>query len=114
MFRTRLAGIVLLSVSLLPGCGLFCGDRPGICNRWADRRAEATPVAMPAGGECGGTVIPPGMPPQPYPYPYPNATFPGPGMGAETLPPGRIPKAGIDEGKGKQFELEGASRTGPV
>jgi hypothetical protein len=35
-------------------------------------------------------------------------------MGAETLPPGRIPKAGIDEGKGKQFELEGASRTGPV
>ena len=116
MSRTRLAGVFFLSVSLLPGCGLFTGDRPGICQRWSDRRAdrcEATPVSFPVattgGGECGGSIIPPGTPPI-----YNVPPYPGAGIGAETLPPNRIPKAGIDEGKGKQFELEGASRTGPV
>lgn len=111
MSRTRLAGIVLLSVSLLPGCGLLDPNRPGLCGRRCNQQPEhvqASPVSFP-GGDCGGAVIPPGTPPI-----YGAPTFPGAGMGAETLPPGRIPKAGIDEGKGKQFELEGASRTGPV
>jgi hypothetical protein len=109
MFRTRLAGAALLSLVFLPGCRLFCCDGPGIMDRWADRRAgrmQATPVSHPM-GDCGGTVIPPGG------VIY-GAPIYGPG-GPDTLPaPGRIPKAGIDEGKGKQFELEGASRTGPA
>jgi hypothetical protein len=69
---------------------------------------QATPVSQPMGiGDCGGAVIPPGG------MIY-GAPIYGPG-GPDTLPaPGRIPKAGIDEGKGKQFELEGASRTGPA
>lgn len=111
MSRTRLVGILLVSVTLLPGCGLLDPNRPGICGRRNQQRSdcEASPVSFQGGGECGGTVIPPGTPPI-----YGSPVFPGAGLGAETMPPGRIPKAGIDEGKGKQFELEGASRTGPV
>ena len=116
MSRIRLAGFALLSICCLPGCGIFSGDRPGICSRcWGGGqtgRYEATPVSYPiadAGG-CGSTIIPP----TPAPYGVPGATIP-----SETYPPPyssppRIPKIGIDEGKGKQFPLDETGRTGPV
>jgi hypothetical protein len=113
MFRTRLAGAALLSFVFLPGCGILCGDRPGICARWRGRDAgvvQAAPVSFPGAdmGACGGMVVPPAGT-------IYGAPIYGPGVGGETFPPpGRIPKAGIDEGKGKQFELEGASRSGPA
>lgn len=111
MFRTRLTGVALLSICFLPGCGLFTGDRGWFCCR--GRTMDAMPVSYPMGGDagCGATVIPPaGNPYGGAPiYGMPGATIP-----QETFPAPRIPKAGIDEGKGKQFELEGASRTGPV
>jgi hypothetical protein len=110
MFRTRLIGVALLSVCFLPGCGLFSGNGGGwFCCR--GRTDAAMPVSYPGGGaECGGTVIPPAG----NPYGAPIYGMPGAAIPQETFPPPRIPKAGIDEGKGKQFELEGASRTGPV
>ena len=116
MFRIRFAGFALLTVCFLPGCGLFSGDRPGLCGRRAER-IDAVPVSYPVadGGGCGATVIPPAGNPYGAPiYGAPGATIPN-----ETYPPPygtspRIPKAGIDEGKGKQFELDGTSRTGPV
>jgi hypothetical protein len=119
MFRTRLTGVALLALSLLSGCGMF-RDRPGLCNRCADRQAaqvNAAPVAYTGGDAgCGASVIPPGG----AIYGQPMIIGPGgPGMPGEMLPPPiggmpRIPKAGIDEKGGKQFELEGVSRTGPV
>lgn len=109
MFRTRLAGVALLSICFLPGCGLFCGDR-GFCSR--REPVSACPTSYPMGGDagCGATVIPPGGNPYGAPiYGVPGATIP------ETSPPPRIPRVGIDEGgKGKQFPLDETGRTGPV
>ena len=83
-------------------------------------------------GACPGgcaTPIPGGLPYQGAPIYMGGPGIGGPGasvpLGSETLPPPngaltmppRIPppKIGVDEGKGgKQFELEGAGRTGPV
>jgi hypothetical protein len=121
MFRTPLIGAAFLSLTLLPGCGLFFPDRPGLCQRCADRRAghvEAAPVSYAGapvgdGAGCGSSVIPPGGGTI-YGAPtfvHPNGAIPG----AETFPPPmntpKIPRAGIEE-KGKQFELE--SGKGPV
>jgi hypothetical protein len=138
MLRTRLAAAALLTVSFLPGCRLLCPDT--CCNRWQECRSggpcEAIPVSYPvANGGCPcGAPIPNSGPIVSGPIvsgPITSGPYGAPGIGApiypngglsETLPPPyapgtpRIPKAGIDEGKGKQFELEGASRsgTGPV
>ena len=129
MSRTRLAGAAFLFLALLPGCGLFSGDRRTLCERWQDcwrgDRCDATPVGYPVmdGGACAMPI--PGAPIHQGPPIYmggPGASAP---FGAETLPqPGGIqtmppkipaPKIGVDEGKGgKQFELDQASRTGPV
>jgi hypothetical protein len=117
MFRTRLAGVAILSFCFLPGCGLFTGDRGWFCCH--GRNVDAMPVSYPMGpmgqmgdaGGCGATVIPPAGG---NPYGAPIFGVPGTGIPQETFPAPRIPRAGIDEGKGKQFELEGASRTGPV
>ncbi len=116
MRRTRLLVVAFLTAALLPGCGIFSGDRPGLCNRMKDRREErcegyGMPVSFPGGGDaCGSTIIPPGA-----------TIIPGPGgAGSETLPPPlangenpRIPPAKIKESPGKQFELEKGTR-GPV
>jgi hypothetical protein len=125
MSRTRLAGAALLFLAVLPGCGILTGDRRTLCERWRDcrhgNRFDACPTGYPVvDGGCA-MPIPGGMPYQGAPIYMggPGASIP---LGAETLPqpggaqpiPPRIPKAGIDEGKGKQFELEGASRTGPA
>jgi hypothetical protein len=127
MSRTRLAGAALLFLAFLPGCGILTGDRRTLCERWRDCRRGDRCEGVPAGypvvdGGCGGGCgmpIPGGAPYQGAPIymggpgasiPLGAETLPQPG-GAQTMPP-RIPKAGIDEGKGKQFELEG--RTGPV
>jgi hypothetical protein len=121
MFRTRLAGAALITFVLLPGCGILCGDRPRLCERWRSR-GEACPVSYPGGDPgCGGMVIPPnggmmgGAPIMIGPgggYPY-GETLPQPGY-----PMPNIPKAGIiespGENKGKQFDPDRASRTGPV
>lgn len=118
MFRTRLAGAALLTFTLLPGCGLLCGDR-GLCSRWCGARGpvNAIPVSYP--GDFGAMPYPAdggmiyGAPPV-YgsgPVVVPGATvIPG-----DTLPPPVIPRTrgGVDEGRGRQFELEGASRVGP-
>lgn len=129
MSRTRLAGAALLFLALLPGCRTSPCDNRTLCERWRDcwrgNRYDAMPVSYPMmdGGCPGGCAmpIPGGMPYQGAPIfmggpgasvPLGAETLPQPG-GIQTMPP-RIPKAGIDEGKGKQFELEGASRTGPV
>jgi hypothetical protein len=117
MFRTRLAGAALITFIFLPGCGILCGDRPRLCERWRSR--HDTPVSFPGDAGCGTTVIPPnggmmGAPimigPGGYPY---GETLPQPGY---TMP--NIPKAGIiespGENKGKQFDPDRASRTGPV
>lgn len=117
MVRYRLAGAVLLAVVGLPGCGLFNPDRPGLCGRRC-RQAEvaALPAAYPVVSDpviCGGPVIPPpsggmipGPPVLPPQGPIQTETFP---------PPSRIPKAGIEENRGKQFELDPAGRSsGPV
>jgi len=129
MSRTRLAGAALLLLAFLPGCGTLTGDGRTLCERWRDAwrgdRCAAVPVGYPVveGGCPGGCAmpIPGGLPYQGAPIYMggPGASVP---LGAETLPPPgganpmppRIPKAGIDEGKGKQFELEGAGRTGPA
>jgi hypothetical protein len=115
MFRTPLAGAALLTLVFLPGCGLFSGDRPGLCNRCRGNqsgRVDASPASYPVvDAGCGGMVIPPGGHLIGGPGGYPmGEPLPMPGG---TNPP-RIPRIGIDEGKGKQFELEGASRTGPA
>ena len=113
MPRTRLFVAAVLTASLIPGCGIFSGDRPGLCGRARDRRAdqfEGMPVSFPGGDACGSTIIPPGA-----------TIVPGNGgLGSETLPPPiangdnpRIPPAKIKESPGKQFELEKGTR-GPV
>jgi hypothetical protein len=115
MRRTRLLVVAFLTAALLPGCGLFWGDRPGLCNRARDRRDErlegyGMPVSFPGGDACGSTIIPPGA-----------TIVPGNGgLGSETLPPPlangespRIPPPKIKESQGKQFELEKGTR-GPV
>jgi hypothetical protein len=127
MLRTRLLGASLLSLTLLSsGCRLFDPDRPRFCDRCHERhcgQVNAAPVgyAGPTDAGCGATVIPPapggaiyGQPIYVGPNGGPIGSFPG----SETSPPPgapplRIPKAGIEE-KGKQFELEGGSRGGPV
>jgi len=118
MFRTRLAAVAFASLILMPGCGTLCGDRPRICERCRPNRLDASPASFPMGDAgCGGTVIPPGgmmggpimIGPGGYPYgetlPSPNGTP-------------RIPNAGIietpGENKGKQFDPDRSSRTGPV
>ena len=133
MSRTRLAGAALLFIALLPGCGILTGDRRTLCERWRDcvngpERCDYAPTAFPVamnGGCPNGCAMPiPGAPIQQGPPIYmggPGASVP---LGAETLPqpggvqtmPPRIPapKIGIDEGKGKQFEVDPASRKGPV
>jgi hypothetical protein len=129
MLRSRLLIVAALAATALPGCGLFCGDRPGVFERM--RRDEGCggpaygmPVSFPGGdagcGGCGGTVIPPGATVMPGNGPM---IMPGNGggLGSETLPPPyaggdgspRIPKAGIKETPGKQFELEKGTK-GPV
>lgn len=119
MTRTRLTGIALLLIVLLPGCGIFA-NRPGLCNRNRGQ-VNASPVVFPGGmpagmpagmpgGDpgCGSMVIPNGTPPYPVPgFPGQMETFPPPGMNT-------IPKARIEEGKGKSFELDSTSRNGPV
>ena len=127
MSRTRLAGAAVLFLAFLPGCGILTGDRRTLCERWRDCRNGGQVDACPAGYPVvdGGCAMPiPGA----MPYQQPPIYMGGPGVsgpfGAETLPnpggvqpmPPRIPapKIGVDEGKGKQFELEGASRTGPA
>jgi hypothetical protein len=116
MPRTRLLVAAFLTASVLPGCGTFCGDRPGLCNRMRDRREEplngayGMPVSFPGGDACGGAIIPPGA-----------TIIPGNGgLGSETLPPPiaggdnpRIPPAKIKENPGKQYELEKGTK-GPV
>ena len=64
----------------------------------------------PGTGGTGGPIIlgPGGTMPSGV---YPGGTLPMPMPGAA---PGRIPPAGIKESPGKQFELEGASKTGPI
>ena len=112
---------------------------------WQGNRVEACPVSYPAydggipvglpGGCAGGCAMPipgGGVPYQQGPpiymggpgasVPLGSETLPPPNGGVPTIPPGsaqpmppRIPRPGIDEGKGKQFELEGASRpAGPA
>jgi hypothetical protein len=132
MSRTRLAGAALLFLAFLPGCGILTGDRRTLCERWRDAwrgdRCEAVPVGYPAVIEGGGAPgcgcaapIPGGAPFPAAPIymggpgasvPLGSDTLPPPG-GAQAIPP-RIPKAGIDEGKGKQFELDQSGRTGPA
>ncbi|HVK08166.1 MAG TPA: hypothetical protein VM597_05250 [Gemmataceae bacterium] len=117
MRRTRLLVVAFLIAAGLPGCGTFFGDRPGLCNRVKERRADqfdgayGVPISFPGGGEgCGSTIIPPGA-----------TIVPGTGgLGTETLPPPlangdnpRIPPAKIKESPGKQFELEKGTK-GPV
>jgi hypothetical protein len=122
MLRTRLAAAAVLSLSLLPGCRLFCPDT--WCNRECRRGGpcDAIPVSYPVTDPgCCGMPIPSGGPIMAGPYGgapvIGGPVYPNGGL-TETLPPPyapgtpRIPKAGIDEGKGKQFELEGASRNG--
>lgn len=127
MLRTRLAAAAVLSLSLLPGCRLCC---PDTWNQQCCRQGviDAIPVSYPvanAGCSGCGMPMPAGGPIVAGPYGgapiISGPVYPNGGL-TETLPPPyapgtpRIPKAGIDEGKGKQFELEGASRsgTGPV
>jgi hypothetical protein len=126
MSRTRLTGAALLFLAFLPGCGALTGDRRTLCERWRDcwngNRVEACPTGYPVvEGGCA-MPIPTGGPYQGAPIymggpgasiPSGAETFPPPG-GATQIPPARIPppKIGIDEGKGKQFELDG--RTGPI
>ena len=107
MFRTRLAGAALLTLALMPGCACW-HDRPGLLTRfraWRDG-PTATPVAMPVGdpgcNDCGaanggGPIIV-----------HPGGVLPQPGEAP------KIPRVGIDESKGKQFELEGMNKGGPV
>jgi hypothetical protein len=117
MRRTRLLVVACLTAALTPGCGIFSGDRPGLCNRIKDRREErfdggyGMPVSFPGGGDaCGSTVIPPGA-----------TIVPGTGgLGSETLPPPlangespRIPPPKIKERPGREFELEKGTK-GPV
>jgi len=124
MFRTRLVGAALLCLGLLPGCRLCCPDRPCLFDRCRGGGAPvATPMAYPAmDGGCG-MPVPTGGPIYGGPINggpiYPgiggalNETLPPP-IAGDGVPP-RIPKAGIKESPpGKQFELEGASKTGPV
>ena len=125
MSRTRLVAAAFLFLALLPGCGTFTGDRRTLCERWQDcwsgNRADACPTGYPMSNGGCAMPIPGGQPYMGAPIYMsgPGASVP---MGAETLPPPggtqtmppRIPKIGIDEGKGKQFELEGASRSGPM
>jgi hypothetical protein len=118
MSRTRLTGAALLFIAFLPGCGTLTGDRRTLCDRWHDfwydSRVDACPVSY--GGPPGCAVPIPGATPYtgaPIIMGGPGAdTFPPPG-GVQPMPP-RIPKAGIDEGKGQPFELGPMSRTGPV
>jgi len=126
MLRTRLATAAVFSLTLLPGCGLLCGDRGWFGRQECYRGCgvEAIPVSYPVtNGGCSGCgmPIPTGGPIVAGPYGgapiIGGPVYPNGGL-SETLPPPyapgpqRIPKAGIDEGKGKQFELEGASRSG--
>jgi hypothetical protein len=125
MFRTRLVGAALLFLNVLPGCGLLCPDRPGIFGcKWRHQEPlYATPASMPGmDGGCGGMPIPPGGPIYGAPI-MGGPVYPGiGGTLGETLPPPmadgappRIPKAGIKESPpGKQFELEGTTKGGPV
>ena len=124
MSRTRLVGAAFLFIALLPGCGTFSGDRRTLCERWREcwnggDRCDYVPVSYPM-ANGGGCAMP--IPGAPYQQ-GPPIFMGGPGVsgpfGAETLPqpmPPKIPapKIGVDEGKGKQFELEEASRRGPV
>jgi hypothetical protein len=122
MFRTRLATAAVFSLTLLPGCGLLCGDRGLFCRQECYRGGlEAIPVSYPAGGApCCGPIAS-GGPIMAGPIasgPIYPGTAPGGYPLTETLPPPyasppRIPKAGIDEKKGKEFELEGRAN-GPV
>ena len=127
MVRTRLFGVALLSLSVLPGCGIF-GNRPGLCERWHSRREarqermsghrDSVGAAMPVsyqGGNCNGCSTPIGG--------GPVIGSPGAGgfMGSETLPPpgagegNRIPPPKIKEQPGKVIELDPAkSVRGPV
>lgn len=116
MLRTRLAAAALSSLTLLPGCGLLCGNGSAWCGR---QDFSTIPVSYP--GPMGGCAmpIPAGGPMMSGPI-ISGPVYPGPGMNGqplnETLPPPyapRIPKAGIEERKGKEFELE-AGRGGPV
>ena len=124
MLRIRLAAAAVFSLALLPGCGTLCGDRCGRQECYRGGGFDAIPVSYPvsdAGCNGCGMPIPNGGPIMAGPYggaPIMGApVYPNGGL-SETLPPPyapgtpRIPKAGIDEGKGKQFELEGASRNG--
>ena len=124
MRRARLAGAALLFLSVLPGCGILTGDRRGVCERWRDcwngNRIDAVPVSYPMMDPGCAMPIPGGHPYGGAPIMMNGGAPFGAPLGAETLPqpaPGTIrpiPKIGIDEGKGKQFELDGASRTGPA
>src|SRR5262249_57127213 len=99
MFRTRLVGAALLFLSVLPGCGLCCPDRPCLFERCKWRHQGpmyAAPASMPVmDGGCGGMPIPPGGPIFGAPIPggpvYPGIGGPVyPGIGGtlgETLPP---------------------------
>lgn len=93
------------------------GGCPGGC-------ATPIPGGFPLGGIPPGGIAPGGIPYQGPPIymggPGPGASVP---LGSETLPqpgfpqtmPPRIPAPKIEEGgKGKEFELEGAGRKGPV
>jgi hypothetical protein len=122
MFRTRLAAAALLFVSLLPGCGLLCGDRPRLCERWRGSRVEASPVSFPMGDSgCGGMMIPPGGGIGPGGMTTgPVIIGPG-GMPYENLNnvPRPIPGARIGEEPGevkpgRPYELGPTNRTGPV
>lgn len=126
MSRTRLAVAAFLFITLLPGCGILTGDRRTICDRWRDfwvgPQVDACPVSYPVADAGCATPIPTGAPYTGAPIymgapgasvPLGSETLPAPGLGAQPMPP-LIPKAQIEEGKGKQFELEGASRKGGV
>ena len=106
MFRTRLVGVALLTLAVLPGCTCWRNHNGPLARMWARHHApaDATPVSyaggedcgMPIGASTGGPIIIP-----------PGGVLPLPGDA-------KIPTAGIDEGKGgKQFELEGLKKGGP-
>ncbi|HEX3151988.1 MAG TPA: hypothetical protein VHR66_28200 [Gemmataceae bacterium] len=122
MSRIRLVASAFLFLSVVPGCGMFSGDRRNVCERWRDWwNPQPTPVAypmmdngcaVPIAGQPygGGAPIIMGGPPG---APFGAETLPQPGFPGQQMPPKiPAPKIGIDEGKGKQFELEG--RTGPI
>ena len=110
-----------------PAAGLSRATAGRLCERWQDcwrgDRCDATPVGYPVtdgGGLCDAN------PRCPVPAgaadlhgragrergPFGAETLPQPG-GAQTMPPWiPAPKIGVDEGKGKQFDLDPVSRPG--